>query len=194
MILSRSIKRNHQNIAHPQSLQCAPILRCLSLVSRSSLTLPLRQAWLQGSSVLVSPLWGLACYGMLWLLCCVLVSSFVSDAAFWSVLWTDANAQRVANSGRSAFRSIPAVVLSATTLRSSLRSRHSTQHHARQTRLRPVTAFPTLHRHLPHTRCLHYSFYSCHAPINTEVCIFQYVESPPRTYANFSQHFAAFVK
>ena len=46
--------------------------------------------------------------------------------------------------------------------------------------------------YLPHTRCLRYSFYSCHAPINTEVRIFQYVENPPRTYANFSQHFAAF--
>ena len=119
------------------------------LVSRAtvSVALPLRQASvLLRRFVSVSPLWGLVGCGVLWLQCSVLVSSFVSDAAFWSVLWADANAQRVASSGRSAFRSTPAVVLSVTTLRSSLRSRHSTQHHARHAQLRPVVSFPTLHR------------------------------------------------
>ena len=59
--------------------------------------LPLRQAWLQMAGfVSVSPLWGLVGCGVLWLQCSVLVFAFVSIAAFWSVLWADANAPRVA--------------------------------------------------------------------------------------------------
>lgn len=61
-----------------------------------------------------------------------------------------------------------------TSLRSSLRSRHSTQHQARHARLRPVAAFPTLHRPpsahaLPSLQFLLVST----VPVNAEVRIFK---------------------
>ena len=77
----------------------------------------------------------------------------------------------------------------ATSLRSSLRSRHSTQHHARQARLRPVAVFPTRHRP-PSAHALpplHSS--SCNAPVNSQVCIFK-DKARPAPFAIFSLNFA----
>ena len=87
-----------------------------------------------------------------------------------------------------------------TSLRSSLRSRHSTQHHARHARLRPVAAFPTLHRPPSAHALPPLLSSSCERPNKRRSAHFSILGTPctfrdPSSFddAYMKQHFAALV-
>ena len=118
------------------------------LVSRPTvaLTSPLRQAWLQMGRLRS----GLSALGtcVLWRAVVAVFRSGLSVRLFRCVLgcgFGQSLRQSAIAKPAHCLRFMPSLA-PATSLRSSLRSRHSTQHHARHARLRPVATFPTLHR------------------------------------------------
>ena len=165
---------NFPGIAHPQSLQCAPILRCLSLVSRFSVLSPLRQVWLQAEQVAFrslrfGDLRAMACCG-----CSVPFWSLRSSLSlrFGMRLWAVATAKR-----NSKARAMPPLYAVACTCHfAAFLSPFPPLHTA------PCSPCPTAPG-----RCVPYTppppsahalppLYSpsCNAPVNFKVRIFQY--------------------